>query len=357
MYSVLLNGNIALHSATLYEYGNVIQIPQVTYEDNVAGSFSFNMAPTHPEYNSLEEMKSNITIKKDNEEIWSGRVVSLQKDFWNNVKVYCEGELAYFKDSIIRPYEFSGSIEEILHFFVDNHNSMVNEDRQFEVGIITVVDNNDYIVRSSSECSDTYEALKTKLFDSSLGGHIRVRKSNGIRYIDYLAEYDEQNNQRIEFGNNLLDITEYIKAEDIFTALIPYGKITNDGTDEVVDITSVNDGYDYIYDEAAVERYGWIWRTNKWEDVTLPDNLINKAREYLKAGAVSTKTIDVKAIDLNIIDTEVERIKLGDVIRVISPPHGIDTYMEVSKIVLDIESPQNSKITLGKNLDSYASMM
>ena len=51
------------------------------------------------------------------------------------------------------------------------------------------------------------------------------------------------------------------------TALIPLGaKLTEtdeDGneteTDTRLDITAVNDGKNYVYDEEAVEEIGWIW--------------------------------------------------------------------------------------------------
>ena len=61
------------------------------------------------------------------------------------------------------------------------------------------------------------------------------------------------------------------------TALIPLGaKLTETDeegneteTDTRLDITAVNDGKNYVYDEEAVKEIGWIWTTEVWEDVTL----------------------------------------------------------------------------------------
>lgn len=47
----------------------------------------------------------------------------------------------------------------------------------------------------------------------------------------------------------MLDLTEEISAEDVFTVLIPLG-------DENLTIESVNNGRDELVDEAAVQRYG-----------------------------------------------------------------------------------------------------
>lgn len=57
------------------------------------------------------------------------------------------------------------------------------------------------------------------------GGHFKTGENeNGDRYIDYLAEYQNISGQTIEFGKNLLDITQYIKTEDVATRIIPLRK-------------------------------------------------------------------------------------------------------------------------------------
>ena len=58
-------------------------------------------------------------------------------------------------------------------------------------------------------------------------------------------------------------------------------------------------------------------------------------------------TLSIKAVDLNLLDVNTGRIKLGDYIRVISLPHGLDRYFLCSKIVLDMESPDKTEYTLG----------
>lgn len=52
-------------------------------------------------------------------------------------------------------------------------------------------------------------------------------------------------------------------------------------SEERVDITSVNGGKNYIYDDAAVKEIGWIWKSEVWDDVTIPGNLLKKGQSRL----------------------------------------------------------------------------
>ena len=53
---------------------------------------------------------------------------------------------------------------------------------------------------------------------------------------------------------------------------------------------------------------------------------------------------------------EIERIKLGDTIRVISAPHNLDTWLMVSKMTIDIENPAKNSIVLGYTTSSLTDL-
>ena len=52
-------------------------------------------------------------------------------------------------------------------------------------------------------------------------------------------------------------------------------------------------------------------------------------------------------LDLHLIDVNTEIISEGDEVRVVSPPHGIDTYFLCTKIELDLLTPDNSVYEFG----------
>ena len=175
-----------------------------------------------------------------------------------------------------------------------------------------------------------------------------------VESVDYVKQYGNVSNQVIRFGENLLDLKKYSKAEDIKTAIIPVGK-------DNVTITTANghNGTDYVYSQDAVDLYGWIYDKVDFSEVYDPDKLLEEANKYLQKCINLAITIELTAVDLHMIDVDINAIRLGDLVPCISTQHGImstfgnpDTYYLVSKYELDLENPANNKITLGRTIST-----
>lgn len=351
MYRVYCN-NSPLYD--LRDKDLVLISPIVKIGENTAGSFEFSILPKHPHYEEVNELTSVITAYDGDEEIFCGRVVEITKDLYNRKKVICEGELAYFNDSIQRPAKYQGlTVRSYLETLVNIHNQQVKNqgiDKTFKVGAVTVQDNNDYVYKYTN-WESTLEVIKTDLLNT-YGGYLRIRKENGVRYIDYLADYPNTNTQVIEFGSNLLDFTHDMVASDIVTAVIPLGARLEDvteveGLDAYLTIKDVNGGVDYVYSQEAVKSYGWIFKTVKWDDVHVADNLLRKGKEYLSDIQFAQITLTVSAVDLHMLHVDMERIKVLDEIRVTSSPNGLDRFFPVSEMTIYLDKPSNNKLTLG----------
>ena len=351
MYRVYCN-NSPLYD--LRDEDLVLISPIVKIGENTAGSFEFSILPKHPHYEEVNELTSVITAYDGDEEIFCGRVVEITKDLYNRKKVICEGELAYFNDSIQRPARYQGlTIRGYLETLVNIHNQQVKNqgiDKTFKVGAVTVQDKNDYIYKYTN-WESTLEVIKTDLL-KTYGGYLRIRKENGVRYLDYLADYPNTNTQVIEFGSNLLDFTHDMVASDIVTAVIPLGARLEDvteveGLDAYLTIKDVNGGVDYVYSQEAVKSYGWIFKTVKWDDVHVADNLLKKGKEYLTDIQFAQITLTVSAVDLHMLHVDMERIKVLDEIRVTSSPNGLDRFFPVSEMTIYLDKPSNNKLTLG----------
>lgn len=332
----------------------VLISPTIKIGENTAGSFEFSILPKHPHYEEVNELTSVITAYDGDEEIFCGRVVEITKDLYNRKKVICEGELAYFNDSIQRPARYQGlTVRGYLETLINIHNQQVKNqgiDKTFKVGAVTVQDSNDYIYKYTN-WESTLEVIKTDLLET-YGGYLRIRKENGVRYIDYLADYPNTNTQVIEFGSNLLDFTHDMVASDIVTAVIPLGARLEDvteveGLDAYLTIKDVNGGVDYVYSQEAVKSYGWIFKTVKWDDVHVADNLLRKGKEYLSDIQFAQITLTVSAVDLHMLHVDMERIKIFDRIRVTSTPNGLDRFFPVSEMTIYLDKPSNNKLTLG----------
>lgn len=356
MYQITCDGLI-LHDVRLETDYRVIS-PKCKLKMNTTGTLTFQIAPTHPYYSQIQKLKSEITLTQDGEWIFTGRVLNDEKDFDNIKTVECEGELAYLLDSNQRQAEYHDlSVSGYFTTLIDKHNAAVPEQKkQFTVGIVNVQDNNDSLYRYSNY-ENTWNTIKDKLINR-LGGYIRSRHLNDVRYIDYITDYGNVNDQVINFGENLLDLKQYIKGENIATAIIPLGA-TIEGEDQSdsavqkrVTIESVNDGKDYVFDQDAVDLYGWVYDTVTFDAVTVPANLLRKGQETLAERKKLTLEIQLNAVDLHLLDVDIEKIKLGDKIRVISKPHGIDRYMTVSDLTIDISKASGTKIVLGDVITS-----
>ena len=308
----------------------------------------------HPYLTSIRPMAAVIVCKKGDDVVFEGRALDDGSDFYNTHTWTCESCLSYLKDTLQPPFSYKGPLKGLLEQFLSVHNASVEDQKKIQLGNVTVKDDNDYISYSSSDYSVTMDAIKNKLLDTH-GGYLQMRYVGDVKYLDYLADFNTASVQTVEYGKNLLDVKITRDHTERVTALIPLGakkKTTDeDGneteSDERVDITSVNGGKNYIYDEEAIKEIGWIWVSEVWEDVTLPGNLLRKAKNRLtelSAGVVS--------MELSIVDESDSGADIGDIrarmyVNCLSKPHGIDgRYLVVSR-TRDYLNPSGNTITIG----------
>ncbi len=349
MYKVLFDNTLVCDSRV--EELALIE-PKVTLEENKAGSFVFKMPPTHPFYSALQRKKTIVDVYRDNVLLFSGQCTKVTTDFYKQKNITCEGELSYLNDSIQRPARYQGeTVRGLLEAFIANHNAQVEESKQFQVGVVTVEDSNDYI-SCYTNMESTLKCIKEDLVDD-LGGIIRIRRKGKVKYIDYLAEAPNTCAQEIRLGENLLDFSSNIDSTDIATAIIPLGakleESSVEGLETRLTIASINDGLDYVHNAEAVEIYGWIYKTVEFDAVTTPEALKRKGEQYLQEVQFENVVIEAKAVDLHLVDKDIEQFKLSDNIPVVSAPHGLNRHFRLTKQTLNLNSPEKDTITLGKS--------
>lgn len=317
-------------------------------------SLSLSAPFSHPYIDSIKPMASVIVCKKGEEVVFEGRALDDGSDFYNTHSWTCESALAYLKDTVQPPFSYKGPLKGLLEQFISVHNSKVEEQKQFKLGNITVTDNNDYVSYSSSEYTKTLDAIKNKLINTH-GGYLQVRYEKDGKYLDYLEDFKLRSLQKVEFGKNITDVKITKDHSERVTALIPLGSrktIQDEDGNEVqseerVDISSVNNGLNYVHDEKEVENIGWIWTTEIWDDVTLPGNLLRKAQSRL-----NDLVKGVTSIQLTIVDESETGADIGDIharmyVECISKPHGINgTYICVNR-TRDYLNPAGNTITIG----------
>lgn len=398
-------------------------------EENTCGYCDFTIYPTHPLYGKIRERDTSnpVLVYDDDTLLFSGFIYELGTEFYLNGTVKCKGDLDYLRESFIRPYatldnsygkQAPTSVDGYFKWLIKEHNSQVDSNKQFRIGINqgAALDSNNYIYRESTKYPTTLDEINEKLIDD-LGGYIRCRYVDGIRYVDYLSEWTDTNTQILDFGINLINYTQTDDSSSIATFIIPLGARmsetkypydngyrkttdssmktdkeyytkTDNGYTKVSDnVTSFEKGvtyYEYhdlydesnlsltisgledkvydsagykkkddlIYCEPAVQKYGWIGVTYENTDITTKSELVSKSIVSLKELISPKRTIEIKAIDMHLINPNMSPIKIGEYVRVRSTPHKMDGFFLCKNIDLDLNNPENSLYTLGTTFDT-----
>lgn len=367
MYQINCDGSI------LYDPRDedlILLNPRCKLEVNTVGEGSFTILSNHPCYDKLKKLKSIFEVRQDDQVIFRGRMTNDTRDFHNRLDVDLEGVLAFTNDSIIPPFNFpedfpdatgaTNIVEYFLRWVVeDQHNGQVEDWQKLHVGNVTVTDPNNYITRSSDSYQSTWEVLKSKLFESGLGGYLCIRYEEDGNYIDYLESFEQTNSQPITFGENLLDLTKESDASDTYSAILPLGAADDAGvrlTLESLEDGDLTDGLvkkgKFIYSETAKGEHGWICvpvSESTWDDVTTVENLKANAVAYLSGVAMLfSNTITIKAVDLYFTDDQIQSFRIYQNILVNSPVHGVvNASYPLTQLDIDILNPQNTTITIG----------
>lgn len=347
MYTIYADGKL-LFSTAGTDDERIILSPKLSPDVNGAGSLEFTMPPGHALYDSILKVKDVVTVEEDEKIIFRGRMMDDEKDFYNQRKVYCEGDRSFLLDSQCAPYTYSGTALGLFQKLIDDHNSHVDAEKQFVLGTVTAVTNETLEVENVAYW-ETLKEIDEKLL-GAYGGYLMTRTEGGVTYLDWLKQTGSENDKIIEFSVNLLDLKDKVDASEVFTVLIPLGasEMGEDGEYTApLTVASVNGGLDYIQDDAAVAMYGKIWRTKTWNYEEDPAKLLEKGREYLKTG-IALQTITLQAIDMHFIDGSAEAIHIGDRVRILSDPHGLDITLHCTKMEIDLLNPENTLYTFGE---------
>lgn len=346
-YRITMDGNPFCSSNV--EHSAVLD-PSVSLEVNKAGKLTFTILPDHPMYDQIALRQSMFDVYQNDELIFEGIATQEDTDFYNRKVISCEGELTFLNDSIQRQAKYTNqSVQSLLGAYLTVHNSQVDADRQFSLGSVTVSEGNGILRYTNFQ--NTMKEIGEDLIDN-YGGYLRVRHQDGYRYLDYLADPPRTSSQVIRLGKNLIDYSSNLSSLNIITCLIPRGaKIEGEedveGLEKRLDIKSVNSGKDYLIGTAAAW-YGNVWGTQTWDGVTTAAALKTKGEEFLEDAQWSNLVISASAIDLGLMEEDVEQFRILDMIRVVSEPHGIDRNFLLSKLDIKLDHPADTRITLGK---------
>lgn len=323
-----------------------------------AGQLTMTIPRTNPVWGKVTTRKSIVRAMRDGTEVFCGEVRKLGRNIYGDTEVTAYGEMAWLEDSIQPQAEFHNmSPRALLAAMVKVHNAQCPE-HTFTVGTVTVTDSNDSLYRYTNR-ETTLAAIREKLVDR-LGGYLRVRKANGIRYLDYLTidTYGSTSTQEVRFGENIVDYSDGMTVDDVCSAVVPLGARLENSPDnsqignleQRLTVKSVNGGRDYVINEDLVSRFGNVRSVKVWDDVTVAANLLAKAKSWLKSDQYEKLHITVRAIDLSLTSKAFGELVLGDKVRVVCPHLGLDKYFPIMRRTYEPDDPSNEVLELGSDV-------
>ena len=233
---------------------------------------------------------------------------------------------------------------------IKTYNQNRGAERQFSTG---------YVYNGTATCNwqteygwSILDSIRKCICRDSL--YLRVRRvyeSGKLkRYIDAvrLEDYGKTNSQPIEYGYNLLD---YVKDSDygnLTNVLTPYGAELEDA--EVYADYSKRLQGDTISNSASINKYGRHAKAVIFDGVTNKTTLNNLAKSYLSRYCQPQLTMEVKAVDLSVIENVAE-MAIGDSIHVVAKPFAVDQYLYLTELRRDIQNADKNTLTLSGHVD------
>ena len=366
--------------------------PKLTREVSKGGSLVFTMTRDHAQYDMLQKLSTVVQVRRDGKEIWRGRVLKHEADFYNRRVVYCEGALSYFNDSSITPFNYKGTLRQFLQHLIDAHNDQVKSKMKcFQLGTVTAAlgnlvvqfgDADQYGVGEDyGKVWDILDKLVLKVF----GGYFycsfdAATGYNVLNYCDQAVEAKRQTAQKIEYGRNLLNLSETTDATDLYTRIYPIGSKhtvdtskwyyklmwwrdpSKDKHEERWGIMETDaatvaqylpaSGYSYnleegwIQNNAAVQKFGIITRIVELDTDSANDTFAAGVQALQQNYAMKTSYV-IRAVDLVDAGYDTDRLDFSMYSHIISAPHSVDAVMLCTKLVEPLEKPAQKEFTFG----------
>ena len=386
-----------------------VDSPVLKMGDNIAGSLDFTIGPDHPNFDKVTHYANEVRVYEDGDEIWSGRIMSIKEDVYGRKQCTCEGALSYFNDSVepCRVFE-NVNLKHLIWFFLNEHNNQMNvynNHKKFELGRIKwsdpyqgelIIDDDDpeayqgddYPINFETDYISTYECFN-KLKEEFPGNHMIITRnpSTGNLVFNFVNQYklsdvtdsetevivgedtsDGLEDNVIYFGENLLDYARNFDVAEFVTSILPKGKSLDDEsvvTSHVVaaldnshsiEYTAIQKnigGYNNVTqyrksaDQTILRRFGFLTKVVDFDKVENATELTNMANNYLRNLQFEDMGLELTAIDLSYLDTNIRKLHLFDEVRVVSEMHGLDKTFRVTEVEIPLDQPELTKFKMG----------
>lgn len=342
-----------------------------------AGDLKFKMFKSHPNYQYISLGHSRVIVSKSDDIndrfgtafFWCF-ISEIDEAADGSSTVYCTGLLGALAYTVQPQYKFQGTPANYLIRLLNRHDrpneSGFTQLSAFYIFNGTVDTDDDYILRYTNY-DTTLDCLRSDLMEP-LGLYPKIEETLSFGHLVLslypIESYGDLSNQVIRFGENLLKYARNKSTDDLYTAVIPLGKKKENSErtssdlaalDAYVDIRSVNNGEVMLVNSTAKSAYGLKCAVVHWEDVTQPSNLKTKAQAWLNKAQYEGIRLELTAIDLSLLGNNIDEFKIGDRVRCVAEPYGVDLTLPIYEMTIYPLAPEKNTVTLGMDAPAITS--
>lgn len=267
MYRMLYNDSFLFDP---FDETRIVSSASITTNVNAASYLDFTIAANHPLYNKIEQRSGTITLYSDNEKLFQGQITSIDMDMDGNKSVTCSSALDWLKDVQLRPYstdqaecdeyEFKldkapDALDAYFQWLIDQYNAQNKDGRYFTINVNQAADltRQSIVYFASTSPRSVADAIEDDIL-KTFGGYLVLRYEDDQLILDLYSDIHEMNEQVIDYGENILDISRNESTDDQYTAVYPIGA-TPQYTTEQQQYHDEKDAYDeYMKQREATEK-------------------------------------------------------------------------------------------------------
>ena len=420
----------------------LVKNPKLIKEVSSLEELTFKIYPDHPNFSQLKIKESVIKVYQDNKIIFKGKIIKEKLNFDKSKDITCEGLLGTLADNRFNDRTYIDGIfaadgwmaSQVFNcalgadedFFINgwfneviiNYNNLFcNVIDQLKIGEIcpTVPKNTPlqgglrYEINGGGTSNLLVEPILEAIKDKTLleilnyiienGIYITEDNSNPYPLKYFFSTYDENNTylniyteedfknkmneQKIVFGENMIDLVVEQDSSNIVTAIIPTGNVKSydvDGNliEEEVELAYWAPGshqYEnnediyltrkFMYSKSGVDKYGWVLGDLKASTFDMgfsqgaDNNQINLQRlaaNYLSGqGSRIKEIVTINAADLSFASGyDIETFEFLKYVTISAPKHLNKTlnYL-ITKVELNLLEPEKNKITFNQTTNTF----
>ena len=231
-----------IYDPITHDDGYAMTEPTVDIEASKTYTFTCTLYPTNYGFDKIEKGITRLVVEKDSKVKFMGKITSSDNDIYNNLRIEATGVLDYLNDTltikkVLTNDDFDGglTLTNLLSYIFGAHNERFSEEpwKRF----VLVHCSADFVGRNSLDVNSNTLSAYSINFDKPLelvqelvdladaAFKIEYSEENGDWevYVYPKDNFPTNNNQPIEIGLNLTEISTTNEYNDVCSVVAPFG--------------------------------------------------------------------------------------------------------------------------------------